>query len=200
MMETEDIRQPVLDDEEELRIIRSCAEGNWEDFSLIFKKYKDKVYFLALSVVKERALALDATQETFIKVFKSLKRFNKRSRFSTWLYRIAYNQALDQYRKVNRKGEVEFSDVLASSTLFSSRQEAFENIAKRELGDKIRAAVDTLPLKLRTAVVLKYVEGLTYTEICSIVGCARGVLQKRLSIAGKKLQVILKKEISELQR
>ena len=199
-MGTEYIRQPVLDDEEELKIIRACAEGNWEEFSLIFEKYKDKVYFLALSVVKERALALDVAQETFIKVFKSLKRFNKRSRFSTWLYRITYNKALDQYRKTNRKGEVEFSDVLASSTLFSSRQETFENIAKRELGDKIRAAVDSLPLKLRTAVVLKYVEGLTYTEICSIVGCARGVLQKRLSIAGKKLQVILKKEISELQR
>lgn len=199
MAEIKKRRTATPDEEDELRVIKACADGNWEEFSIIFEKYKDKVYFLAVSVVKERALALDVTQNTFIKVFRSLKHFNRRSRFSTWIFRIAYNQALDQYRKRRRWGEVEFSDALGSKISHASKEEIFQCIAKKELGDKIRAAVEQLPLKLRTAVVLKYVEGLTYSETCSILGCARGVLQKRLAQAGKKLREILKAEISELQ-
>ena len=198
-MATEDTRKTAPDNEDELRIIRACAEGDWEKFSLLFEKYKDGVYFLALSIVKERALALDVAQNTFIKVFKSLKSFNRRSRFSTWIFRITYNQALDQYRQRRRKEEVEFSEALGAGELRSSRGQLFREISGRELSDKVRAAVEQLPLKLRTAVLLKYVEGLTYTEVCEIMGCARGVLQKRLKLADKRLKELLRDEISELQ-
>ena len=198
-MGTDDIRQARLDDEEELRIIRACTAGNWEEFSLLFEKYKERVYFLALSIVKNEALALDVAQNTFIKIFKSLKRFKQRSSFSTWIYRITYNQALDQYRKQLRKGEVEFNEALAQNALRSSGKDAFNELAGKEMGGKIMDAVDSLPMKLRTAVVLKYIEGLTYTEICEIVGCARGVLQKRLCRASKKLRAILEKDILEIQ-
>ena len=188
----------MLNDEEESRIIRACAEGNWEDFSLIFEKYRDKIYSLALGIVKERALALDVTQNTFIKVFKTLRWFKRRSRFSTWLYRIAYNQALDQCRRRSRRGEVELSEALASDPGHADKADLFHSIARKELGEKLMAAVQSLPLKLRTAVLLRYIEGFTYSEICGIVGCARGVLQKRLGRAGEKLREILKDEISEL--
>lgn len=189
----------MIDEKEEARIIGACAKGDWEEFSLIFEKYRDKVYFLALGILKEDALALDVTQNTFIKVFKSLRWFNQRSRFSTWIYRITYNQALDQYRRRSRRGEVEYSDALGSETLQSSKVEIFGDIARKELREKLMAAVESLPLKLRTVVLLRYVEGCTYSEICEIVGCARGVLQKRLYQASKKLRDILKAEISELQ-
>ena len=198
-MVTEDTRQAGEDDEEEQRIIRACAEGKWEEFSLLFEKYKGKVYFLALSIVKNEALALDVAQNTFIKVFKSLKWFNQRCRFSTWIFRITYNQALDQYRKVRRRDEVEFSETLDLRRLSSSKGQLFHEIAGKEMNERIRAAIELLPLKLRTAVLLKHVEGLTYNEICEIVGCARGVLQKRLARASKMLREILKAEISELQ-
>ena len=126
MIESKDKRQSSIDEEEEARIIRACAAGDWEKFSLIFERYKGKIYFLALSIVKEDALAMDVTQNTFIKVFKSLKRFNQRSRFSTWIYRITYNQALDMYRKAVRRGEVEFSEELGTRTLRSSKEELFQ--------------------------------------------------------------------------
>lgn len=197
MADREDIRHTRLDEKEESRIIKACAKGNWEEFSPIFEKYKDKVYFLALGIVKERALARDVTQNAFIKVYKSLKWFNQRSRFSTWIYRITYNQALDQYRKRKRRGELEFNEELGSKKLRTSKNELFQDIARKELSDRARVAIEMLPLKLRTAVILKYVEGLTYSEVCGIVGCARGVLQKRLNQASKMLREILKNEITE---
>lgn len=184
--------------EEEKRIIRACAEGDWEEFSLLFEKYRERVYFLALSIVKERATALDVAQNTFIKVFKSLKHFNRRSRFSTWIFRITYNQALDQYRKTRRRGEVEYIEAAGPGAAPSSGGQLFREISERELGERALEAVGRLPLKLRTAVLLKHVEGLTYTEICEIIGCARGVLQKRLKKANEKLREMLRTEISEL--
>lgn len=182
----------TIDEQEEKRIVRACAGGDWKEFRLLFEKYREGVYFLALSIVKERSLARDVTQLTFIRVFKTLKWFNRRSRFSTWLYRVAYNQAIDQYRKKRRRGELEYREEVDSQGLHSPRDGLFRDIANRELGEKFRVALDSLPVKLRTAVVLKYIEGLTYSEICDIMGCARGVLQRRLERAGKKLRNMLK--------
>ena len=77
------------------------------------------------------------------------------------------------------------------AALRSSKTELFDSIADRDKGEKLWIAVESLPLKLRTAVVLKYVEGLTYSGICDVMGCARGVLQRRLNQASRKLREIL---------
>ena len=183
----------MSDDREEMRVIRACAGGDWKEFGYIFNKHKDRVYFLALSVVKDGALAGDITQNSFIKVFKSLKWFDQRSRFSTWIFRIAYNQALDQYRRRKREGGPEAGGAEEAGG------DPFSDIAGNELRGKLAQAVELLPLKLRTAVILRYVEGLTYREICQVMGCARGVLQKRLSRARDALKDILRLEISELK-
>ncbi|MEI6633352.1 MAG: RNA polymerase sigma factor [Chlamydiota bacterium] len=184
------------DDPEEARVLDSCARGEWEEFRYLFDKYRDRVYFLALSIVKDSALARDVTQASFIKVFKSLKWFDRRARFSTWLYRITYHQALDHYRRRRTRDEIPLTHAPGEGEIATSRGELFNSIAGKEFNEKIRAAVDALPVKLRTAVVLKYFEGCTFSEICEIVGCARGVLQKRLSQASAKLRDALGREIS----
>lgn len=188
---------PMSDQNEELRIIRACVGGRWEEFGSLFSTYRDRVYFLALGIVKDGTLAADITQNTFIKVFRSLKWFNQRSRFSTWVFRIAYNQAIDEYRKRKRAGELE-SGVARETAPPSVGANPFNEVANSELQRKLAQAVEALPLKLRTAVILRYVEGLTFSEICHVTGCARGVLQKRLSRASETLKDILRVEISEI--
>ena len=158
-------------DHELLEMFRDESKTNFA-FNLLVRKYQERLYWHIRKIVIDHDDADDVLQNTFIKVFKSLKRFNQRSKFSTWIFRVAYNQALDQYRKRSKRGEVELSEEGGSEKLRSSNQELFQDISRRELSNKIYEALELLPLKLRTAVVLKYIEGLSYSEICSIVGCA----------------------------
>jgi RNA polymerase sigma-70 factor (ECF subfamily) len=189
-------KSTAQDDAEEIRVIDACVRGDWEEFRYLFEKYRERVYFLSLGIVKDAALARDVTQASFIKVFKSLRWFDRRAKFSTWLYRITYHQALDQYRRRRRRDEVPLAHAPAAGDTATPRGELFNSIAGKESNEKIRAAIDSLPVKLRTAVVLKYFEGCTFSEMCEIVGCARGVLQKRLSQASAKLRDALGREIT----
>lgn len=184
---------PPPEDAEEKRVIERCIEGEWGQFRYIFDKYIGKVHSLALRIVKNRESAADAAQESFIRVFRSLDRFDRRSSFSTWLYRITYNTALDYHRRERRKRERE-AGPRERQKLDASH---FEEIARGEARDKLKAAVEALPVKLRAVVHLKYAEGLSYSEICAVTGCARGVLQKRLGQAEKKLRETLQREIAE---
>jgi RNA polymerase sigma-70 factor (ECF subfamily) len=198
-----DAREPESlppDDAEEARVLDACARGEWEEFRYLFDRYRERVFFLALGIVKDSALARDVTQASFIKVFKSLKWFDRRARFSTWLYRIVYRQALDQYRRRRTRDEVPLESAPREWESASPRGELLDSISDREVGAKIRAAVDSLPVKLRTVVLLRYFEGCTFSEICEIVGCARGVLQKRLSQASAKLRDRMDRELSGLRK
>jgi len=182
------VPDPGPDNAEELRVIDACVRGEWEEFRILFDAYRGKVYSLALGIVRDAALAHDVTQASFIKVFKSLRWFDRRAKFSTWLYRITYRQALDQYRKRRRRDEVPIEHLPAGKESSTPRGQIADSIADREAAERLRAAINALPIKLRTAVVLRYFEGCTFDEICEIVGCARGVLQKRLSQAHTALR------------
>jgi len=189
------VPDPGPDNAEELRVIDACVRGEWEEFRILFDAYRGKVYSLALGIVRDAALAHDVTQASFIKVFKSLRWFDRRAKFSTWLYRITYRQALDQYRKRRRRDEVPIEHLPAGKESSTPRGQIADSIADREAAERLRAAINALPIKLRTAVVLRYFEGCTFDEICEIVGCARGVLQKRLLQASALLRDTLDRGI-----
>lgn len=188
MNDTPNTHKVAPDDPEEGRVIDACIRGDWEEFRYLFEKYRGTVYSLALGIVRDAALARDVTQTTFIKVFKSLAWFDRRAKFSTWLYRITYHQALDQYRRRRRRDEIPMENLAGTTESSTSRGELLGSIADREDSERIRAAIDALPVKLRTVVLLKYFEGCTFDEMCQIVGCARGVLQKRLAQASAALR------------
>ncbi|MDD5556441.1 MAG: sigma-70 family RNA polymerase sigma factor [bacterium] len=177
--------------EEELRAIDACIRGDVERFAPIFEAYRERVYYLALSIVKEQSLAKDVAQASFIKAFKALKWFNRRSSFSTWLFRITYNEALDAFRRRKRREEREPAGEETTALLRSPGPDPFQRLAGDELRERVAAAVRALPVKLRTSVVLRYGEGLTFSEICSVMGCARGVLQRRLARAHAIIRDIL---------
>jgi RNA polymerase sigma-70 factor (ECF subfamily) len=147
--------------------------------------------------VRNREAAKDVIQESFIKVFKSLKWFNRRSRLSTWIYRIVYNEALDRCRADKRRVQIEERETAGGILDAPSPADESDNFAQREIAEKIRTALNLLPMKVRTVAVLRYVEGLTYDEICDVIGCARGVAQRRLRKAGVILREMLKREIAD---
>ena len=90
-------------------IIDQILEGDTNAFSVLVDRYKDLVFTLAIRMVKNREEAEEVSQDTFIKVYKSLSKFKGNSKFSTWIYKVAYNTCLDRLKKIKREYNVVLS-------------------------------------------------------------------------------------------
>jgi len=182
----------------EALLIADLCEGDETALAPLVEKYKRMVYRLAMQMTKNHADADDVMQETFIKVYRSIRTFRKEAAFETWLYRIAVNEALNFVKRRERQRE---------STLETTSEAEYEAITryraqiandphihaeKAELRHHVTAAVNNLSLKHRTVVILHEFEGLTHAEIASILNCSEGTVRSRLHYARKKLRTLLK--------
>jgi len=155
------------------------------------------------ALVGNREDALDITQESFLKAFRSIRRFRQESRFHTWLFRIAYNQAVDFMRKEFRKKHVEYEDHYGQpldgylrtppSTDFHPGRE----LSRKELSRVVMEAIQSLPEHHRAIILLREVEGLSYGDISRTLGIRKGTVMSRLHYAREKLRRILLPYIEE---
>jgi len=176
---------------------RVLREGTPEALRPLYERYKDKVYNTAYRITGDASLAEDVAHDVFLLVYERLGQFRRKSRFSSWLYRVAVNRATDAVRRRQRErwlfagrvGEdAEEGEVLA--TVERTPERAVESA---ELADAVTQALGGLSLKLRTVVVLRYFEGLQYEEIAEVLGRSVGTVKSRLSRAHGKLWPELKK-------
>ena len=182
----------------EALLIADLCEGDETALAPLVEKYKRMVYRLAMQITKNHADADDVMQETFIKVYRSIRTFRKDAAFETWLYRIAVNEALNFVKRRDRQRE---------STLETASEAEYEVITryraqiandphihaeKAELRHHVTEAVNNLSVKHRTVVILHEFEGLTHAEIASILNCSEGTVRSRLHYARKKLRTLLK--------
>lgn len=182
----------------EALLIADLCEGDETALAPLVEKYKRMVYRLAMQITKNHADADDVMQETFIKVYRSIRTFRKDAAFETWLYRIAVNEALNFVKRRERQRE---------STLETASEAEYEAITryraqiandphvhaeKAELRHHVTEAVNNLSLKHRTVVILHEFEGLTHAEVASILNCSEGTVRSRLHYARKKLRTMLK--------
>ena len=153
---------------------------------------------MIFNMIRNDADAWDLSQEVFIKAWKALSKFEGRSAFYTWIYRIAHNVTYDWMRKKKIEGAGEFNDemlneaepgALTSPKAFDSPD---QNLQRDELRDKITIAINSLSEDHREVILLKEVEGLSYQEIAESIGSSIGTVMSRLYYARKKLQEILK--------
>ena len=148
---------------------------------------------VALAVVHNPEDAVELAQETFIRAFESLPRFEERSSLSTWLYRIAANLSIDFRRREGRHPTLHGEDAESElRKLPSQRGDAFADAARAELNQKIRDALSELTPEHRTVILLREVEGLSYDEISEIVQCPKGTVMSRLHYARSRLRMRLK--------
>ena len=182
----------------EALLIADLCEGDETALAPLIEKYKRMVYRLAMQITKNHADAEDVMQETFLKVYRSIRTFRKDAAFETWVYRIAVNEALNfvkrrerrQERTIETTAEAEFEmDMRYRATRASDPHVHAE---KAELRRYVTEAVNSLPLKHRTVVILHEFEGLTHAEIASILNCSEGTVRSRLHYARKKLRTLLK--------
>ena len=161
------------------RVIEACQQGDRAAFQLLFETYKDKVFSIAVySSGGDRALAEDVTQQIFLKLFTAIRQFRGDSEFTTWLYRLVVNACTDEARRRRRFlpwGET----VVVSKSSEKKPQE--RQYARTEIAEAVQAAIAELKPKFRLPILLKYVEGLSYEEIASVMGCSKGTVASRLN-------------------
>src|SRR5687768_1351482 len=142
--------------------IRQVLDGNSAMFELLMRRYNERVYRAARSIVRDEQEAEDVMQQAYVNAFTHLRQFNGSARFSTWLTKIAINEAL---ARVRRRGRYEaYDDEVSNVEPFMGRQ-AGENPERQafahELGGLLEWAIDSLPNGMREVFVLREVEGLS---------------------------------------
>jgi RNA polymerase sigma-70 factor, ECF subfamily len=161
------------------RIIEACQQGDRAAFQLLFETYKDKVFSIAVySSGGDRALADDITQQTFLKLFTAIRQFRGESEFTTWLYRLVVNACLDERRR--RRRLLPWGETVAMRKA-GERKPQEKQYARREVSEAVQAAIGELKPKFRLPILLKYIEGLSYEEIASVMGCSKGTVASRLN-------------------
>jgi RNA polymerase sigma-70 factor (ECF subfamily) len=172
---------------EDLELIHRSQAGDTEAFGELVTKYRAKILARLRGMVRNEHDARDLAQEGFLKAWHSIRQFQGRSSFYTWLYSISVNLAIESLRRRGRCLEVELDHAIPSSVP-SPRA----NYQRHEIRQHINAALAQLSPEHRAVIVLKVIEDLQYQEIAKILNVSVGTVMSRLFYARKKLQSILR--------
>ncbi len=160
------------------RVIEACQQGDRAAFQLLFETYKDKVFSIAVYSSGDRAVADDVTQQVFLKLFTAIRQFRGDSEFTTWLYRLVVNACLDERRR--RRRLLPWGETVAMRNPGDKKPQE-KQYARLEVQEAVQAAIGELKPKFRLPILLKYIEGLSYEEIASVMGCSKGTVASRLN-------------------
>jgi RNA polymerase sigma-70 factor (ECF subfamily) len=168
-------------------------QGDRSAFDLLVAKYQHKILNLVMRYVKDQSEALDVAQEAFIKAYRAAPSFRGESAFYTWLYRIAINTAKNYLVAARRRPaavDVDFADAEQFETLTKQSDiDTPERLAlTEEIGSAVEAAIQELPEELRTAILLREIEGMSYEEIAATMDCPVGTVRSRIFRAREAIE------------
>ncbi|MDE0299274.1 MAG: sigma-70 family RNA polymerase sigma factor [Candidatus Poribacteria bacterium] len=190
----------------ETLLVADLFEADTTALASIVEKYGRLVYRLAIQITKNHEDANDVMQETFLKVHESIGTFRQESAFETWLYRIVVNQGLNLVKRRDRRREFSISneaefDIRCDLRVHNDyRDTPHAEVEKKELQRWVTQAVDSLPAKHRTVVILHEFEGLTHPRIAAILNCSEGTVRSRLHYARRKLREMLRPYVDGVNR
>jgi RNA polymerase sigma-70 factor, ECF subfamily len=174
--------------------INLIINGDINTFSVLVKRYKDLVFTLALRMLKNRDEAEEASQDTFIKVYKSLSKFKGDSKFSTWIYKVAYNNCLDRLKQNKKKYQhVSIDDF--TGIQIASMETALDAMEQEEYQSKIQRCLQLLPSQDAFLLTLYYFEEHSLEDISKIVGLTANNVKVKIFRSRKKLAKILKERL-----
>jgi RNA polymerase sigma-70 factor (ECF subfamily) len=169
----------------DLALIRRVQQGDKSAFDLLVVKYQHKILKLIMRYVRDSAEALDVAQEAFLKAYRAAPSFRGDSAFYTWLYRIAINTAKNHLVAAGRRPthyNLDLQDPEQSNVLSDLRDlDTPEGLAQSdEIRGAINKAIRNLPEELRTAILLREIEGMSYEEIAQTMECPVGTVRSRI--------------------
>ncbi len=187
-------------DVSELDLVKQCQAGQTEAFDQLVNRYRSRVFAMIYNMVHNEQDAWDLAQDSFVKAWKSIKRFRGQSSFYTWLYRIVMNVTIDHARKKQIKGAgTEFNDEVklgeidpAARTAPRSEPLPHRQMERSEIRARIDAAIAQLTPEHRAVILMKETEDMQYHEIAEALGCSIGTVMSRLFYARKRLQNLLR--------
>ncbi|MBM4220604.1 MAG: RNA polymerase sigma factor RpoE [Gammaproteobacteria bacterium] len=166
-------------------LVERAQRGDRGAFDLLVLKYQQKILKLVMRFVRDPADALDVSQEAFIKAYRALPAFRGDSAFYTWLYRIAINAAKNHLAAAQRKPleqelDSQDPDYYASDAHLRDEESPEGLVMQEQLRQTISRAMNALPDELRTAIMLREIEGLSYEEIAQAMDCPVGTVRSRI--------------------
>ncbi len=175
-------------------LVRAVLSGDRDRFELLVERYQTRLVNYLYRMVRNLEEAHDLTQEVFIRVYQALDRYDSQYRFSTWLFRVAQNAAIDVIRKrriqlvpLTRRAD-EGSEATVDLELADGQPTALESLQGRELDASIRAAIDTLPWEYRELILLRHYGELAYEEIAEVKAMPLGTVKNKLFRARQMLK------------
>jgi RNA polymerase sigma-70 factor (ECF subfamily) len=178
-------------------VVRLAQQGREPAFRELVRRYERPVFSLVYRMVRDREVAEDLAQDTFVKVLNHIDRYSPEFKFSSWLFKIANNVAIDHLRRrrldtVSIDGAPDAtsaSEVEASTIQLASEQESpLEELASRELGSAIERAIGALRPQYRAGIMLRHVEGRSYEEIAATLDLPLGTVKTYIHRARHELR------------
>ncbi len=180
-------------------LVERSIDGDESAFNELINRYKRGVFTLIIRMVRNREVANDLSQDTFVKLYASLSSYNPKYKFSSWLFKIANNLTIDYLRK-NRPNVLSLDEPIETDRdsvkiqVASGGENPLDRAESIELGEKIKEAIMDLPVDYRRVIVLRHVEDLTYEEIAVAIdlplGTVKTLLFRGRRLLRKKLRII----------
>lgn len=182
-------------------LVERVQAGDKRAFDVLVSKYQRRLMRLVSRLVHDTAEAEDVVQETFIKAYRALRYFRGDAAFYTWLYRIGINTAKNHLLAQGRRAATSSDAGAEQAESFDDGNKLRDNntpesvLASKQIAATVNAAMDMLPIELRTAIVLREIEGLSYEEIAQIMACPIGTVRSRIfrarEVIAEKLKPLL---------
>ena len=192
--------KPAYSLTEDLQLFDLAKAGDMQAFEELVSRHRDRVYVRAYSIMRNEALAVDLSQNAWVKAWQRLEQFHGEASFPTWLSRIVTNLCLDELRRQKRARTDSIEAMEESTGPIENRMEMetldpIEGLSREELRERIDAALAKLSDKHRTVIVLYEFEQLEYREIAEKMGTSIGTVMSRLFYARKRMASLLKETL-----
>ncbi len=171
-------------------LVARAKAGDQRAFDELVRRYRKRIFALALHLSGSESDADDITQDVFIRAYRALDRFEGRSEFFTWVYRLAVNRALDARRARARRSESSIDDVdprIERAIAVDAGGDPRRAAELRQTYARVLCALDALPAEMRTTVVLVALQGLSNAEAAVVQKCSRGTIAWRMHEARRRL-------------
>jgi RNA polymerase sigma-70 factor (ECF subfamily) len=181
-------------------VVRHAARGREAAYRELIRRYQRPVFSLIYRMVRDRELAEDLAQETFIKVLNAIDSYRPEYKFSSWIFKIANNAAIDQLRRrgldtlsLDGSPHAATSDAVEATTLQigDARESQLDEVTSRELGSQIESAIGKLRPEYRSCIILRHIDGRPYEEIAEILNLPLGTVKTYIHRARTELRILL---------
>ncbi len=199
-MRTQKQTNPDVDYEDILR----CQKGDVDAFEGLVRKYEKKMFNISYRMIGDYNEASEVVQDAFVSVYKNIKGFKGKSRFSTWLYTIVINLSKNRLKQIRTRSyreqfslddPVDTDDGRIMAEPVSTDLSVLEKLEKREIGQKVQTCINSLDSEFREVIVLRDIQGFSYEEVGDMLKIAEGTVKSRLHRAREAIRNCLKKVI-----